>query len=293
MTMEQTLAHILVVDDETPIRTLLADLLHRRGFRVTTAGSGEEAVDIIEQCPFDLLLLDLRLPGLSGLDVAKHVRELQLDPAIMILTAYGTLDSAIERIHLGVCDYISKTASPHEVAARVASAIEQRQKGRRRQQLMEAMQVLATQLEDEHPPAPEPERGTAEGWIAAGDLEISTWRQIVRRGDEVLRLTPTEFRVLFCLAQHAGQVRTYEQIVRCVRRPAASAADAAELIKPHIYHLRQKIEPNPDDPRYILTVRGTGYLLAAHPAIKQATPRRAQELVASSALFEELGRAST
>ena len=280
-TMEQTLAHILVVDDEAPIRTLLADLLRRRGFHVTTAGSGEEAVGIIEQCPFDLLLLDLRLPGLSGIELANHVRERHLDPAIIILTAYGSLDSAVEGMHLGVCDYLSKTASPQEVVARVASAIEQRQQGHRRQQLMEAMQALATQLKDERPSTPEPERGMAEGWIAIGDLEISTWRQLVRRGGDVLRLTPTEFRVLFCLAQHAGQVMTYEQIVQCAQGYVTRAAAAAEIIKPHIYHLRQKIEPNPDDPRYILTVRSTGYLLAAQPTIEQTTPERAGEPVAA------------
>jgi DNA-binding response OmpR family regulator len=99
-----------------------------------------------------------------------------------------------------------------------------------------------------------------------GDLHISTWNQTVRRGTETLNLTPTEFRVLVCLAQQAGHVMSYQQIVQCAQGYAMSALEAAELIKPHMYHLRQKLEPDPTNPRYILTVRGTGYMLSATPS---------------------------
>lgn len=280
--MAHTAAHILVVDDELPIRTMLAALLRRRGFTVTIAATGEEALDVAEQYPLDLLLLDLHLPGLSGMEVANRIRERHVDPAIIILTAYGSLDTALESMRLGVCDYIQKTASPHEVVARVASVIEQRQKERRRQQLVQTVQMLLSELGTNSDASLSQYGGTGESGIVVGDLEISTWRQMVRRGNHVLRLTPTQFRVLLCLAQHAGQVMTYQHILQCVKGGEAGVTVAHELIKPHIYHLRQKLEPNPGAPRYILTVRGTGYLLAAHPAAEPPEAVEDEELVAVS-----------
>ena len=98
-------------------------------------------------------------------------------------------------------------------------------------------------------------------WIGVGNLQISMWRQTARLGEQILNLTPTEFRMLGCLAQQAGQVMSYQQLLRCAQGYEAESIEAAELVKPHIYHLRQIIEPDSSNPRYILTVRGTGYVL--------------------------------
>jgi DNA-binding response OmpR family regulator len=124
--MTNTAAKILVVDDELPNRMTMSDILRRRGYEVLTAESGEEALALIHQQPFDLLLLDLKMPGLSGIDVAKRTRELQFDTAMIILTGHGSLESAIDGLHLGVFDYMLKTSSPQEVVARVEAAITQR-----------------------------------------------------------------------------------------------------------------------------------------------------------------------
>lgn len=258
--MEQRPAQILIVDDEAPIRLTMDALLRRRGYTVTTAESAEEALDLIHQHSFDLLLLDLKMPGLSGLDVAARARELQPEAAVIILTGHGSLETAIQGMHLGVFDYMLKTSSPQEVQARVASALEQRSEDRRRKQLLQTLQTVVSELQGDA--APVREAGPADEWIAIGDLQISTWKQMARLGDRTLNLTPTEFRVLVCLAQQAGQVMTYQQIVRCAQGYDADPFEATELVKPHIYHLRQKVEPDPANPRYILTVRGTGYLLA-------------------------------
>src|SRR5918911_2712470 len=127
----QAPAQVLVVDDEAPIRITMSDMLRRRGYEVVVAASGEEALALIHQRPFDLLLLDLRMPGLSGLDVAQRAHALQPDAAIIILTGHGSLESAVEGIHLGVFDYLLKTASPKEVLARVTAAIDEQQEQRR------------------------------------------------------------------------------------------------------------------------------------------------------------------
>jgi DNA-binding response OmpR family regulator len=146
-----------------------------------------------------------------------------------------------------------------------AAALAQHQEDRRRKQLVQTLHSVASELGGWQEPEPARQTRAAEGWITVGDLRISTWRQLVRRGDETLNLTPTEFRVLLCLAQQAGQVMTYQQIVQCAQGYETNAIEAAELVKPHIYHLRQKVEPDPSKLRYILTVRGTGYMLVTSP----------------------------
>lgn len=256
--MEQAPAQLLMADDEEPIRMTMSAILRRRGYDVTAVESGEAALALVHQRPFDLLLLDLKMPGLSGIDVAKHAREVQPHAAIIILTGHGSLDSALEGIHMGIFDYLLKTASPPEVLARVAAALEAQAEHRRKQRVMQAFQGVVTDLGGvDQRPAP------TEQWLEVGDVHISTWNQTVRRGDQTLSLTPTEFRILLCLAQQVGQVMTYSQIVQCAQGYAAQTIEAAELIKPHLYHLRQKIELDPSNPHYILTVRGTGYMLAA------------------------------
>lgn len=260
--MGQGPTHILVVDDEEPIRLTMSDLLRRRGYEVMTAETGESALALIHQRPFDLLLLDLKMPGLSGIDVAKRARERLPDAAIIILTGHGSLDSALDGLHLGVFDYMLKTSSPRDVLERVAAALAKQQEERRRSQLMTTLTSVVGELGGASPNQPQT---TADNWMAVGDLQISTWNQTVRRGSQTLNLTPTEFRILACLAQQAGQVMTYQQIVQCAQGYEAEPVEAAELVKPHMYHLRQKLEPDASNPRYILTVRGTGYMLAAQP----------------------------
>ncbi|MBM7842843.1 response regulator transcription factor [Herpetosiphon giganteus] len=260
-------ASILLVDDEFPIRATLGDLLRRRGYDVQTADSGEEALDRIAQRPFDLFLLDLRLPGVDGITVAQRVRERYPDAAILILTGHGSLDSAIEGIHLGVFDYMLKTSSPQDVLARVKSALEAQSEQRHKKSLMTTLQTVVGELggKQQEPSEPTSQQPAGDQWIRVGELEIGLWRQMARLGEQTLNLTPTEFRLLSCLAQQAGLVMSYANLLRCAQGYEAESSEAAELLKPHIYHLRQKIEPDPSNPRYILTVRGTGYVLAVEP----------------------------
>jgi DNA-binding response OmpR family regulator len=264
--MESRSAHILIVDDEAPIRLTMDSLLRRRGYNVTTAEDGERALELLHQETFDLLLLDLSMPGLSGLDVAKRAHELQPEAAVIFLTGHGSLESAIQSMRLGVFDYLLKTSSPQEVLARIVAALEQRQQEQHKQQLVERLQLVVQELGGESQPEPEPRPVASR--ITVGDLELSTWNQIAQMHGRRLNLTPTEFRVLVCLAQHTGQAMTYQQIVQFAQGYNANSIEAAELLKPHIHHLRQKIEPDPANPRYILTVRATGYLLVATPQVQ-------------------------
>jgi DNA-binding response OmpR family regulator len=262
--MEHRTAHILIADDEAPIRLTMDAMLRRRGYSVTTAESAEEALDLIHQHAFDLLLLDMKMPGLSGLDVAARARELQPEAAVIILTGHGSLETAIQGMRIGVFDYMLKTSSPQEVLARVTTALEQQHELRRKNQLYQTLHSVLNQLQSNDPT--EPKQAAVESQIEVGHLRLSTWNQTAHLDRRKLNLTPTEFRILVCLAQHAGQVLTYQQIVQFAQGYEADSIEASELIKPHIHHLRQKIEADPANPRYILTVRGAGYLFAGVPS---------------------------
>ena len=252
---------VLIVDDEAPIRLTMSALLERQGYQVMTAETGEAALALIYQRPFELLLLDLKMPGLDGMEVAQRARERQPDLTIIILTGHGSLDSAMDAIHVDVFDYVLKTADPEYVLGRVRAAVEHQQAERRKQRVLGVFQSLAEELGSES--ARQQPGGMGEQWFEVGDLRISTWNQTVRRREETLNLTPTELRILACMAQQVGQVVTYQQIVQCAQGYVVGSIEAAELIKPHMYHLRQKLEADPANPQYILTVRGTGYLLTA------------------------------
>lgn len=259
--MTQKRTRVLVVDDEAPIRLTMSDLLQREGYAVATAAHGEAALAMIAEQSYDVLLLDLKLPGIQGIEVAQRAGQYLPDVVIIILTGHGSLDTAMEAMHLGVFDYVLKTADPQHVLARIHAAVERQQTERRKQRVLGAFQSVITALGND--PVMGQPMGMTDQWIEVGDLHISMWNQTVRRGPETLNLTPTEIRILACMAQRAGQVMTYQEIVQYAQGYAMGAVEAAELIKPHMYHLRQKLEIDPTNPQYILTVRGTGYLLSA------------------------------
>lgn len=269
-------AHILVVDDEHNIRLTLSALLSRAGHTVTTAASGEEALAMFDRQPFDLMLVDLQMPGINGIQVVDAIRRRSLDTVIIVLTGHGSLETAIEGLHQGIFDYMLKTSDPAQILARVTAGLSDLQRRQRQSALLNTIGAAAQELtgkverEDDvrsiPPPISLPSGPTStqpvnERQIKIGQLQLDTWHQTALLGGRSLNLTPTEFRLLLCLAEHAGQMLSYTQLVRCAQGYEASDMEAGELIKPHIHHLRQKIEPDPGAPRYLLNVRGKGYIL--------------------------------
>lgn len=259
---------ILVVDDEANIRLTLSALLRRVGYDVVSADGGEEAVVCLERQQFDLMLVDLKMPGMDGMQVVAAARQRQPDIAIIVLTGHGSLDTAIESIHQNVFDYLLKTTEPSQVVERIRAALLARSQDLRQRNLLSVVTSAVMELRGgQAGPNGEPNSGgPTERTITIGALQLDTWRQVASLGGRALALTPTEFRVLLCMAEHAGTMVSYAQLVRCAQGYEASELEAGELIKPHIHHLRQKLEPDPSAPRYILNVRGKGYLLSAYPA---------------------------
>jgi DNA-binding response OmpR family regulator len=284
--MTQT-AHILVVDDEQNIRLTLSALLSRAGHTVTAAASGEEAVAMFDRQRFDLMLVDLQMPGINGIQVVEALRHRSLDTVVIVLTGHGSLETAIEGMHQGIFDYMLKTSDPGQILDRVTAGLADRQRRQRQNALLNAIGAAAQELTGSAPsdeelalpltsaqvpaaaPAPQPAASTGqptpqpinERQVQIGQLQLDTWHQTAVLGGRSLNLTPTEFRLLLCLAEHAGQMLSYTQLVRCAQGYEANDMEAGELIKPHIHHLRQKIEPDPSAPRYLLNVRGKGYIL--------------------------------
>lgn len=270
---------LLVVDDEANIRLTLNALLTRAGYTVTMAASGEEAIALMDQHTFHLLLVDLKMPGIDGMQVVNAARQRFPHITIIVLTGHGSLETAVEGLHMGIYDYLLKTTDPAQVVERVKAGLEDHHQKIRQHALLDTVSSAVQELRQggqNQQPASQSQRPAAatpgaaasgasetpsERIITVGELQIDTWRQAATFAGRTLPLTPTEFRVLLCLSEHVGKMLTYTQIVRCAQGYESSEPEASELIKPHIYHLRQKLEPDPGTPRYLLNVRGKGYML--------------------------------
>ncbi len=220
---------ILVVDDEIQIARVLRGYLEQAGYRVATAYNGEEALYAARQERPDLVLLDLQMPKLDGLEFTRRIRAEQPDLAIIMLTARVEEMDRILGLELGADDYVTKPFSPREVVARVRAVL-------RRGQSPPASAVLRT-----------------------GDLVLNRDRREVTLHGEPLDLTPTEFDLLATLMSVPGRVFSRADLLESVQGVAFEAYE--RTVDAHIKNLRRKLEPDPAHPQYVVTVRGAGYRL--------------------------------
>ena len=227
---------ILVVDDEPKIVKTVRAYLESAGFRVVTAGDGQMALTVYRHEKPSLVILDLGLPGIDGLDVARTLRQEANVPIIMLTARVDETDRLIG-LELGADDYVTKPFSPRELVARVRAVL--RRAG--------------------------PEMERALGPVSAGDVIIDLERRQVSVGGRRVDLSPTEFDLLTVLARHPGRVFTRLEILDRVQGYAFEGYE--RTVDAHVKNLRQKIEPDPKDPRYVLTVYGVGYKFAEHEAL--------------------------
>jgi DNA-binding response OmpR family regulator len=221
---------ILVVEDEMQIARTLRDYLEVAGFEVTTVGDGESALANARGLRPDLVVLDLGLPGMDGLDVARELRRASTTPIVM-LTARGEETDRIVGLELGGDDYLVKPFSPKELVARVRAVL-RRTSG-----------------------------GTAGAEVLrAGDVEVDLTKMRVRVVDRPVNLTPTEFQLLATLVREPGRVFTRGQLLDALHGVTIDSYERA--IDAHVKNLRRKIEPEVGRPRYLLTVHGVGYRFA-------------------------------
>lgn len=218
---------ILVIDDEPRIVKLARDYLEKGGYQVLTAGDGSAALMLAQQQKPDLVVLDLNLPGMDGLEVCKQLRRTSDVPIIMLTARVEETDRLIG-LELGADDYVVKPFSPRELVARV-KVILRRARG-------------TTQ---------------ASGILRLGELEIDLSGHRVSRQQQEINLTPSEFNLLAVLAQHPGQTFSRDQLLS--RLYGLDYEGFGRSVDAHIKNLRQKLEADPAEPRYILTVYGVGY----------------------------------
>ncbi|HEY52148.1 MAG TPA: response regulator transcription factor [Caldilineae bacterium] len=218
---------ILLVDDEPKNVRLVRDYLEKSNFRVVTALDGVTALAAARHERPDLVVLDLNLPGMDGLDVCRALRRESNVPIIMLTARVAETDRLIG-LELGADDYITKPFSPRELVLRVKA-------------------VLRRVAGDDYQP----------GFLRVADLEIDLAGHRVKRGDESVHLSRTEFNLLSTLARHPGQVFSRDQLLDQLHGVVYEGYDRS--IDAHIKNLRRKIEPDSTAPRYILTVYGIGY----------------------------------
>lgn len=226
--------HILIVDDEPQICTLVQRVLATGGFRVTTANSGEQMRKAVRAGAIDLVILDLMLPGESGLDLLRSLRATSQVPVI-ILTALGEPVDRVVGLELGADDYVAKPFEPREILARVRNVFRR--------------------AEPPTPPAAE-----AATLTFAGHVLQPAARRLTGPAGEI-KLTTAEFELLHALASHPNRVLSRDQLLDLARNRASTPFDRS--IDVHIGHLRRKLETDPRDPQLIKTVYGIGYVFAA------------------------------
>jgi DNA-binding response OmpR family regulator len=221
-------ARILLVDDEQSIQTLLSYPLRKDGYHVTSALDGSEALRRFEEGRFDLVILDLMLPRLGGVEVCRQLRSRSQVPIIM-LTAKGSETDKVAGLEVGADDYITKPFSMREFRSRVKAALRRSRMGGE----------------------------TTEGAIECGELTIDFDRRMVTLGTDEVKVTYVEFEILGALARSPGRVLTRETLLEHVW--GDSDYRDPRTVDVHIRHLREKLESEPKEPEYLFTVRGVGY----------------------------------
>ncbi|HEX3604665.1 MAG TPA: response regulator transcription factor [Candidatus Dormibacteraeota bacterium] len=221
---------ILVVDDEPGIVRLVRDYLEHGGFAVVTASDGRGALEAARRRRPDIVILDLGLPGLDGLDVTRALRREGAVPIVM-LTARGEETDKLVGLELGADNYVTKPFSPKELVARVRAVLRRTEAAA--------------------------ERGDV---VRAGDLILDAARMETSAAGRRVELTPTEFELLLTMARQPGRVFTRAQLLDVVRGAAVESYERA--IDAHVKNIRRKIEPDPRTPRFLQTVFGVGYRVA-------------------------------
>lgn len=276
-------ANILVVDDEAANRYSVKKTLQKVGYSVHEVLNGEEALELLAEHSFDVVLTDIRMPGLDGVELLRRIKEESPDIIVILMTAFASLGTAVEALRLGAHDYLFKPSSSQDIRQSVARGVERAQNLRRRRALLDAIRNdvhelvlsgvdLTTIINDgqvtssintsdntlDSSGASDEQNLTS---MQLGPLMVYPGRYQVTVDEQDVGLTPTEFDLLLYLAAHRGRVVSCNELVREVRGYSVEEAEAREVIRPHISNLRRKLKSARKDADLIVNVRGIGYRL--------------------------------
>ncbi len=250
---------ILVVDDEPTARRSWRDILRLEGYQVETAANGKAALEAMENTEFDIALLDLKMPGMSGLEVLRAASKLYPDTQIIVLTAHGSLDSAIEALRQGAHDYLLKPASPEDVLDSVAGALAIRAETQHKRLLLGQLESSLQQLKDAEGIAGQP-RVNVQVVTLGNGIMMDMARREIWRGSDKVTLTTTEGKLMQVLWENRGRVMTHRELVLLVQGYETSDWEAPEVLRPLVSRLRRKLALFPGGREWIVNVRGTGYV---------------------------------
>ena len=263
--------HILIIDDEASLRKTMARILQQAGFEVTTADSAEKGLDYLRTTQFDMVLTDLRMPGMQGMDALKLIHTNYPSLPVVLFTAQPDINSAVEALRHGATDYLLKPIKPEIIIERTRSILLNQQREKRKREIQTQIEALQSELKSL-------ENGTSSGkvteplnpaslekerFLKRGALVLDLHARRVLLNEEPLATPPTSFDYLLVLARHAPNVVDYQTLVAEAQGYQTDTREAQELSKWHIHQLRQIIEPDAHNPTYLLNVRGIGYRLVS------------------------------
>lgn len=258
---------VLVVDDEPAMRRTLQALLRLEGFEVDTAAEGREALRKLGETQFDVLVLDLRMPGMGGTEVLRHLEDIEADVGVIVLTGHGSLESAIEALRKGAYDYLLKPVDPETLLQSVTQAVARIRRERRQRTLYEQLERMLAELRQDISEHPE---GT--GFVPStvelpNGVILDLGRRRLRYAGQDIHLSPSEARLLQVLLMQRGQVVSHQALVDAVHGYHVSPWEAPEIMRPIVSRLRRKLAMLPNGRRWIVNVRGVGYMLDWEAAI--------------------------
>jgi len=234
--------NIIVVDDEPIARQSLSDILRLEGYNVTAISNGELAVEHVRNYSVDLILLDLKMPGMNGLDVVQVVNQISPDTEIILLTAYGSMESAVEALRNRVHDYLLKPASPMQILDSVKRALDRH--------------VTRVGKIEETP-------AISHTFRLLDGSEVDLMRRTITYGQLEESLTPAEGHLLKVFLENPGKVFSHRELVLLVQGYDVSQREAREILRPLVSRLRHKLSAFPVLYSRVVSVRGTGYIFEA------------------------------
>lgn len=260
---------ILIVDDEPKLARSLALILQHAGYRVTTAATAKEGLQLLQGGAFDLVFLDIKLPDQSGIEILPQIRHLYPDMPVVILTAHASLETAIEAVRAGASDYLLKPIDPEAILARVNKIHEDQQQPRRRREITTQIQTLLEELHTAEGSVSSPfglvtssSPNDLTRYIKRGDLVIDLHARHVILKERDIPMAPSTFDYLVTLMRHSPHPVPYDTMVQESQGyQGLSRIEAKEITRWQIHELRKALEEDVRHPRMIITVRDVGYRL--------------------------------
>ena len=261
-------ARVLVVDDELQVRSALMRYLDLLGYHADGARDGDQALKTLERTSYDLMILDIRMPGMDGVQVMQQAHQMHPDLAIIVLTGHAALDSAIAAVKSGAVDCLHKPASNHDIAAAATRALQSRAEHLHQRHLLDVMGQALNELRgvtatEETAPIDHPECTLCCGRITL-DME-KRWAVVTASDDtddSTAELTEDQTKLLAYLMRHPGAVLSCQVLAQDALGYDVNVEEAQNIVRPHMYRLRRKLKADPREPCLIRTVHGRGYFFA-------------------------------